>query len=129
MKRLILTLAIAAFAFTGSFAQQVQKDKLSPAQKAEKTTAKLQKELSLTAAQKQKIYAIELNKASKAEEWHAKNHDAKKAMKAQHEALKKSTDDEISKVLTADQNKKLTAMKAAKKAKSKNKSKRSDKEA
>jgi protein CpxP len=129
MKRLILTLAIAAFAFTGSFAQQVQKDKLSPAQKAEKTTAKLQKELSLSAAQKQKIYAIELNKANKAEEWHAKNHDAKKTMKAQHEELKKSTDEEISKVLTPEQNKKLMALKAAKKDKAKNKSKRSEKKA
>lgn len=117
MKRLLLTLAIAAIGFTGSYAQDTPKDKMTPAQKAEKSTAKLQKELSLSADQKKKIYAIALDKANKSEEWHKKNKDAKKAQKAQHDALKKSTDDQISKVLTVEQQKKLNAIHAEKKEK------------
>ena len=127
MKKLILTLAIAAFAFTGSYAQHGPKEKLSPAQRADKTTARLQKELSLSADQKQKIYAIELEKANKAEEWHKKNKEARQTMKAEHETFKKSTDDKIRKVLTADQDKKLTALKAEKKDKAKNRRGKADK--
>lgn len=131
MKRLFLTLAIAAIGFTGSYAQDAPKDKMTPAQKAEKSTAKLQKELSLSADQKKKIYAIELDKATKGEEWHKKNKDAKKAQKAQHDAVKKSTDDQINKVLTPDQQKKLSTIHTEKKEKKdkkeKNKSKPSKK--
>lgn len=131
MKRLFLTLAIAAIGFTGSFAQDTPKEKLSPAQKAEKSTAKLQKELSLSADQKKKIYVIELDKANKGEEWHKKNKEAKKAQKSQHEALKKSTEEQINKVLTPEQQKKLSAIHAEKKdkkdKKEKNKAKPSKK--
>jgi len=121
MKKLFLTLAIAVIGFTASYAQSTAKEKLTPAQKAEKTTAKLQKELALTADQKQKIYAIELDKATKSEEWHKKAKETKKAMKDQHEAAKDASDAQIEKVLNADQKKKLTALKAEKKEKSKDK--------
>lgn len=121
MKRLFLTLAIAAIGFTASYAQSTPKEKMTPAQKAEKSTAKLEKELSLTADQKQKIYAIELDKATKSEEWHKKNNEARKAMKAQHDAAKQATEAQLEKVLTPDQKKKLTDLKAEQKQKAKDK--------
>jgi len=121
MKKLFLTLAIAVIGFTASYAQNTAKEKLTPAQKAEKSTAKLQKELSLTADQKQKVYAIELDKATKSEAWHKESKDTKKKMKDQHEAVKNASDAQIDKVLNADQKKKLSALKAEKKEKSKDK--------
>ena len=123
MKKLFLTLAIAVAGLTAGYAQSTStaKQKMTPAQRAEKSTAKLQQELSLTADQKQKVYAIELDKANKAEEWHKKNHDARKAMKDQHEAVKKNTDAQLDKVLTAEQKQKLNTLKAEKKEKSKDK--------
>jgi protein CpxP len=127
MKKLFLTLAIAVAGLTASYAQNTSKEKLTPAQRAEKSTAKLQQELSLTADQKQKVYVIELDKANKAEEWHKKNHDARKAMKAQHEAVKKSTDAQLDKVLTAEQKQKLSSIRAEKKEKSKDKKDRHNK--
>lgn len=117
MKKLFLTFAIALMGFTASFAQQPGKTKMTPEQKAVKSTAKLEKELSLTGAQKQKIYAIELDKYQKAEEWHKQNHEARKAQKDQHEALKKATDAKFDQVLTADQKKKMEVIRAEKKEK------------
>jgi protein CpxP len=119
MKKLFLTLAIAAIGFTASYAQDNHKERLTPAQRAEKSTAKLEKELGLTKDQKQKVYAIELDKASKAEAWHKQNHDARKAMKEEHEAVKKSTDAKLDQVLTAEQKQKLSVLKAEKKEKQK----------
>ena len=71
MKRLFLTLAIAALAFTGSYAQtKAPKAKETPEQTAEKSTARMQKTLSLTADQKTKVYALELDKYQKSAAWH-----------------------------------------------------------
>ena len=127
MKRLFLTLALAAFAFTASNAQSTSKDKMTPVQKAEKSTAKLQKELSLTADQKQKVYAIELDKAKKSEDWHKKSKNDRKAQKDQHNALKEASDAQLDKVLNADQKKKLAADRAEKKDKKDKKEKSKDK--
>lgn len=118
MKRLFLTLAIAAIGFTGAYAQTATpKDKQTAAQKAEKSTAKLQKELSLSADQKQKIYAIELDKYKKAETLHQDAKVSKQAKKDQHDAIKDATDVKLNAVLTADQKKKLADVHAEKKAK------------
>ena len=117
MKKILLTLALAVAGLTATYAQHGTKDKLTPEQKAEKSTVKLQKELSLTADQKQKVYAIELDKFKKSEEWHKKNKDARKAMKDQHEIVKNETDTKLNQVLTADQKKKLDAIKAEHKEK------------
>lgn len=117
MKKILLTLAIAVAGFTATYAQDAVKAKMTPEQKAEKSTAKLQKELSLTTDQKQKIYAIELDKAKKSEAWHAKSKDARKEMKTQHDALKKETDAKLDKVLNAEQKKKLDVIQSEKKDK------------
>jgi len=118
MKKLFLTLAIAFIGFTATYAQTAaHKEKTTPAQKAEKSTAKLQKELSLTADQKQKVYAIELDKFQKAESLHKSGHAARQAQKDQQKAIKKETEAKLDKVLNAEQKKKLDAVHAEKKAK------------
>ncbi|QNK61240.1 hypothetical protein H7F33_11730 [Pedobacter sp. PAMC26386] len=121
MKRIVLTLAIAFIGLTASYAQTAGKQKMTPEQKAEKSTAKLEKELSLTADQKQKIYTVELDKYKKNEELHKQSHADRKATRDQHIASKKETDAKIDQILTADQKKKLADNHPAKKAKTQEK--------
>lgn len=115
MKKLFVTLAIAAIGITSAFAQNTPKQKLTPEQKAETNTARLQKELALTADQKQKVYALELDKFKQTEEWHKKSHEDRKAQKEQHKALKDASDAKLDQVLTPDQKKKLDAIKTERK--------------
>lgn len=115
MKRIVLTLAIAFAGLTATFAQSTGKQKMTPEQRAEKSTAKLEKELTLTADQKQKIYAVELDKYKQTEAWHKQTSADRKAKRDQHMASKKETDAKIDKVLTADQKKKLEDLRTAKK--------------
>lgn len=115
MKKLFLTLAIAAIGITSVFAQNTPKQKLTPEQKAETNTARLQKELALTADQKQKVYTLELEKFKQTEEWHKKSHEDRKAQKEQYKALKDASDAKLDQVLTPDQKKKLDSIKAEKK--------------
>jgi protein CpxP len=117
MKRIVLTLAIAIIGLTSSYAQTAGKQKMTAEQKAEKSTAKLEKTLTLTADQKQKIYAVELDKYKQSEAWHKQSSVDRKAKKDQHIASKKETDAKIDQVLTADQKKKLEDLRTAKKAK------------
>lgn len=118
MKKLFLTLAIAVMGLTASYAQTAaHKDKATPAQKAEKSTEKLQKELSLTADQKKKVYAVELDKFQKAETLHKSSHEAKAAHKEKQKAIKKETEAKLDNILNAEQKKKLNAIHAEKKAK------------
>lgn len=115
MKKIFLTFAIALMGFTATYAQQSKKQQLTPEQRAEKSTAKLEKELSLTADQKQKVYAIELNKFKQNQEWHQKakaERDQKKDM-----AMKgmKENREQLNKVLTAEQQSKLETIHKEKK--------------
>lgn len=121
MKRIVLTLAIAFIGLTATFAQSTGKQKMTPEQRAEKSTAKLEKELTLTADQKQKIYAVELDKYKQTEAWHKQTSADRKAKKDQHMASKKETDAKIDQVLTPDQKKKLEDLRTAKKARIQNK--------
>lgn len=116
MKRIVLTLAIALIGLTSSYAQTAGKQKMTAEQKAEKSTAKLEKTLTLNADQKQKVYAIELDKYKQSEAWHKESSADRKAKKDQHIASKKETDTKIDQVLTPDQKKKLEDLRAAKKA-------------
>jgi protein CpxP len=116
MKKIVLTLVMIAAAMTATYAQNT-KAKLTAEQKAEKSTAKLQTELSLSADQKQKVYAIELDKFKKADEWHKKTSAVRKAQKEQHKTLKNETDAKLAQVLNADQKKKLEVAQTTKKDK------------
>jgi protein CpxP len=117
MKTIVLTLAIALIGLTSGYAQTAGKQNMTAEQKAEKSTAKLEKTLQLTADQKQKIYAVELDKYKQSEAWHQQSNADRKAKKDQHIASKKETDAKIDQVLTADQKKKLEDLRTAKKAK------------
>ncbi|WP_158799636.1 hypothetical protein [Pedobacter sp. L105] len=111
MKRIFLTLAIAAIAFTGSFAQTTGSTKQPTAeQRAEKATAALQKKLTLSADQKSKVYAIELDKFKKAGALHNNSSESKKAKKGEHKEIKKATDAKLEQILTPVQKKKWDAM-------------------
>ncbi len=119
MKKVILMAAITLFGFTAAFAQDnVKKNnkadhqKLTAEQRAEKSTSELDKKLSLTADQKQKIYAIELDRAKKGEAKKSAVQAERKARKADMEADKAK----IEQVLTPAQKTKLEALRAEKKA-------------
>lgn len=118
MKKLFLTLAIAVMGLTASHAQTAaHKEKATPAEKAEKSTEKLQKELSLSADQKTKVYAIELDKFQKAETLHKSIHEAKADHKEKQKAIKKETEAKLDHILNPEQKKKLDVIQAEKKAK------------
>lgn len=121
MKTIVLTLAIAFIGLTSTFAQNTGKQKMTPEQRAEKSTAKLEKELTLTTDQKQKIYAVELDKYKQTEAWHKQSSADRKAKKDQYIASKTETDAKIDQVLTPDQKKKLEVLRTAKKARAQNK--------
>ncbi|MBB5634869.1 Spy/CpxP family protein refolding chaperone [Pedobacter cryoconitis] len=116
MKRIVLTLAIAIIGLTSAFAQTTGQQKLTAEQRAEKSTAKLDKMLTLTADQKQKIYAVELDKYKQSEAWHKQSTADRKAKKDQHATARKETDVKIDQILTADQKKKMEDLHNAKKA-------------
>ncbi|KQM66033.1 hypothetical protein ASE74_09080 [Pedobacter sp. Leaf216] len=123
MKKAILTIAIAVMGLTAAFAQDTTKrarramPKMTAEQRAEKVTAKLEKELSLTADQKTKIYAIQLENAKKMETWRtADQGDIKGKMKERKAAMDEQKT-KIDAVLTADQKTKLDAFRAEAKEK------------
>jgi protein CpxP len=116
MKKAILTIAIAVMGFTAAFAQDTTKrarrqmPKMTAEQRAEKATARLEKELSLTADQKTKIYAVELENAKKVETWRSADQgDMKGKMKERKEAMQ-AQKAKIDGILTAEQKTKMEAM-------------------
>lgn len=118
MKKAILTIAIAVMGFTAAFAQDSTKrarrqmPKMTAEQRAEKATARLEKELSLTADQKTKIYAVELENAKKVETWRSADQgDMKGKMKERKEAMQ-AQKAKIDGILTAEQKTKMEAMRS-----------------
>ncbi|WP_293309371.1 hypothetical protein [Pedobacter sp. UBA5917] len=123
MKKAILTIAIAVMGLTAAFAQDTTKrerramPKMTAEQRAEKVTAKLEKQLSLTADQKTKIYAIELENAKKMDAWRtADKSDIKVKMKERKAAIDEQKA-KVDAVLTADQKTKMDAFRAEAKEK------------
>jgi len=123
MKKLILTMAIAVMGFTATFAQDSAKRakrpmaKLTVEQRAEKSTSMMEKRLSLTADQKQKVYAIELDRAKKMEAFRTEDKAAIKGkMKERRADLEKGKAD-LDQILTNDQKSKLDAFRAEAKEK------------
>jgi len=123
MKKAILTIAIAVMGLTAVFAQDTTKrvsrtmPKMTAEQRAEKVTSRLEKRLSLTADQKNKIYAIELENAKQMEAWRTAD---KSDMKGKMKERKVAIDEQKAKVdavLTADQKTKMDAFRAEAKEK------------
>jgi len=118
MKKAILTIAIAGMGLTAAFAQDTTKrarrqmPKMTAEQRAKKATARLEKELSLTADQKTKIYAVELENAKKVETWRSADQgDMKGKMKERKEAMQ-AQKAKIDGILTAEQKTKMEAMRS-----------------
>lgn len=123
MKKAILTIAIAVMGLTAAFAQDTTKrakraiPKMTAEQRAEKVTSRLETQLSLTADQKTKIYAIELENAKKMEAWRSSDHgDMKGKMKERKVALDEQKA-KIDGILTAEQKTKMDAFRAEAKEK------------
>jgi len=118
MKKAILTIAIAVMGFTAAFAQdstrrpRKQMPKLTAEQRAEKTTARLEKELNLTADQKKKIYAVELENAKKLETWRKADQGDRKGKMEERKADLDKQRGKIDGILTAEQKTKMEAFRA-----------------
>ncbi len=112
MKKIILLLLVIVLVNTAT-AQQVMKrqarpgkNKATPEQKAHKQSERMEKELALSADQKTKVYAALLNKNQKAQEIRKKypkgtadNTTKKEEMKL----VRKTFTDEMSSILSAEQ--------------------------
>ncbi|MDQ1138868.1 MAG: hypothetical protein ABWZ79_02665 [Pedobacter agri] len=118
MKKAILTIAIAVMGLTAAFAQDSTKrvrkpmPKMTAEQRAEKATARLEKELSLTADQKTKIYAIELENAKKVDAFRSADQADRKEKMKEGRATMQAQKAKIDAVLTAEQKTKMEAVRA-----------------
>jgi protein CpxP len=111
MKKLIFTTLCLVCMMTMSFAQKTDdKSRKTPQEKAQHATDELSKKLSLTADQKSKIYAINLESSTKTK-------DAKKSGKKDKSAGKAEKEQKISAVLNDTQRKTYEDIKAKKEAK------------
>ena len=123
MKKAILTIAIAVMGLTAAFAQDTTKrvrramPKMTAEQRAEKVTARLEKQLSLTADQKTKIYAIELENAKKMEAWRSADQGDMKGKMKERKAAFDEQKAKIDGILTAEQKTKMDAFRAEAKEK------------
>jgi Spy/CpxP family protein refolding chaperone len=86
--------------------------KMTAEQRAEKVTSRLEKQLSLTADQKTKIYAIELENAKKMEAWRSADHSDMKGKMKERKAAIDEQKAKVDAVLTADQKTKMDAFRA-----------------
>jgi hypothetical protein len=123
MKKAILTIAIAVMGLTAAFAQDTTKrarramPKMTAEQRAEKVTSRLETQLSLTADQKTKIYAIELENAKKMDAWRSADQGDMKGKMKERKAAMDEQKTKIDAVLTADQKTKMDAFRAEAKEK------------
>jgi len=126
MKKAILTLAIAVMGLTAAFAQDTTRrerkpmPKLTAEQRAERFTSRLEKQLSLTADQKTKIYAIELENAKKMDAFRSADQTERKEKMKQGKAVMEQQKAKIDAILTAEQKTKMEAFRAEAKEKGRN---------
>lgn len=125
MKKLILTMAVAVMGFTAVFAQDSTRRtrrpmvNLTAEQRAEKATGMMEKKLNLTAAQKQKVYAVELDRAKKADAFRNEDKALRKARMKDHKAELEKRKADLDNILTSEQKTKLDAFRAEAKEKGK----------
>ncbi|MDQ7949421.1 MAG: hypothetical protein REI78_03460 [Pedobacter sp.] len=115
MKKLVYTVALVVMGFTASYAQQRGdhgRPQGTPEQRAEKQAAALQTKLGLTAEQKQKVQALELERIKKGEEWRKSDEGDRKGKMEERKAFMKASKDKMDAILTAEQRTKLDAERA-----------------
>ena len=130
MRKLIYTIALVVIGITSSNAQEPGKrklegregkerieghqrverdDKLTPEQRAEKAAMAMQKRLTLTDEQKQKVQQIELDRAKKNEEWRKQDDKANKNKMEERKAFMTASKEKMDKILTEEQRKTLAS--------------------
>lgn len=119
MKKLFYTLALVVLGIATSYAQRpserpaprlrTELEKLTPEQRAEKAANAMQKKLSLTADQKQKIQQIELDRIKKNDEWRKQDEKAIKGKMEERRTFAKASQDKIAAILTEEQKKTLAS--------------------
>jgi len=116
-------MAVAVMGFTAVFAQDSTKRakrpmaNLTAEQRAERVTGMMEKKLNLTAAQKQKVYAIELDRAKRIDAFRKEDGDARKGRMKDHKADLEKSKAELDNVLNDEQKAKLDAFKSEAKEK------------
>jgi len=116
-------MAIAVMGFTAVFAQDSTRrarremPKLTAEQRAEKATGMMEKKLNLSADQKKKVYAIELDRAKKMEAYRNEDKSALKGKMKERKADMDKSKAELDGVLNAEQKTKLEAFRAEAKEK------------
>ena len=104
MKKLfVISIMLAA---TVTFATAQQRQRQTPEESAKAYTERMETLLTLTAAQKTKIQAINLDLAKQMNAQFQSNQGNREAMLAAMQAIEKKRDDQYKPVLTADQYKK-----------------------
>ena len=113
MKKLIYTVALVVMGITASYAQDKtgpQRPNETPEQRAEKLATALQTKLSLTADQKQKVQALELERIKKSDELRKSEDGDRKDKMEKRKALMKASKDQLDAVLTPEQKTKMEAL-------------------
>jgi len=105
MKKLLLFLMVTMFTTSVVFAQERQRERATPEERAKRQTETLTKELKLTDAQKEKILKINLKYAQPRTQQDS-NTDREKR-REEFQKLQKERNDSIKTVLTDDQKKKF----------------------
>lgn len=104
MKAFILTAAIMIGVIISGYTQtRESKQNRSPEMRATKMTEALEKKLNLTAAQKERIYDLNLERAKKMEKMHREHAAEKKEMMADRKEMMADDDKKMEKILNADQ--------------------------
>lgn len=114
MKKAILTLVVAVAAITGSYAQADKRAKVTPEQRAERSTALMEEKLKLTPEQKKKVYALEVDRIKKAEEWRKEDLASREDKKKRRTSFMRESKSKMVKVLTPEQQQSLTALRKEK---------------
>lgn len=117
MRKLLYTAAICLIGFSASYAQKMDGEKFTPAQRAERSALAMQKKLNLTDEQKTKIQKIELEKFTQQSKWRKEDAEAMKKKMEGRKASFKASEDKIAQILTPEQRATFTANRAAMRAK------------
>lgn len=108
-------MAIAVMGFTAVLAQDSTRRakrpmaNLTAEQRAERATGMMEKKLNLTAEQKQKVYAIELDRAKKTDAFRKEDRAAMKGKMKDRKAEMEKSKAELDNILTNEQKTKLDA--------------------
>ncbi len=140
MKRIMMTAALVAGLITLGYSQNKperprrdgakterpdgdHRQARTPEQRAQMTTDALEKKLALTADQKVKVYALNLERAKRMEKIMETDKEERKAHMQRNKTLMEESDKKINQVLTSEQQKSYEAMKQESREKMKSKMK------